>query len=133
MATMDVTTIKYANSIAIDGDAYGSRDEVLVFAGAGTVLRGTLLGRVTATGKLKPLATAAVDGSQNAVAVLTYDVTAAGAGDVAIRALVKGQVNRNRLIIALDGNGTNITPAILDQLRDYGITPVDVALVVQIS
>lgn len=131
MANYDVTSIKYGNSIAIDNDL--SRDEVLVFAGAGTVLRGTLLGRVTASGKLKPMATAANDGSQTAVAVLTYDVTALGAGDVAIRALVRGVVNRNRLIIALDGNGTNITPAILDQLRDVGITPIDVQQVGQIS
>lgn len=129
MGNYDLTTNKYSNTIAIDGEV--SRDEVLVFGGAGTVLRGTILGRVTATGKLKPMATAAVDGSQNCVAVLTYDVVAAGAGDVAIRALVKGQVNRNRLIIALDGSGVNITPAILDQLRNYGITPVDVQQVGQ--
>jgi hypothetical protein len=131
MANYDVTTNRYGGSIALDQAVH--RDEVLVFAGAGTVLKGTLLGRVTATGKLKPMATAANDGSQNAQSVLTYDVTATGAGDVAIRAMVEGQVNRNRLIIALDGNGTNITPAILDQLRNFGIVPVDVQLVGQVS
>jgi hypothetical protein len=131
MANSTTTSNSYSNAIAVDGEV--SRDEVIVFDGAGTVLRGTILGRVAATGKLKPMATAAVDGSEVACAVLAYEVTALGAGDVAARALVRGQVNRNRLIIALDGSGVNITPAILDQLRDYGITPVDVQQVGLVS
>jgi hypothetical protein len=59
------------------------------------------------------------------------DVEALAAGDAGARVLVEGRVNRNRLIIAADGSGVNITPAILDQLRDYGITPVDVQQVGQ--
>jgi hypothetical protein len=129
MATIETTTIRYGGSIALKDEQF--RDEVITFAAAATLLKGTLLGRVTAGGKLKAFATGASDGSEKPVAVLTYDVVAVGAGDVVARPLVKGEVNRNRLIIAADGHGNNLTPAILDQLRDYGITPVDVQQVGQ--
>jgi hypothetical protein len=124
MGTPVVTTNYYNKAIALEGEQF--RDEVLLFTGAGTVAAGTILGRITATGKLKPWASGSSDGSQVPITVLTFDVTAAGAGDVSTRTLAKGVVNRNKLIIAADGNGNNITPAIIDQLRDYGITAIDV-------
>lgn len=81
---------------------------------------------VAADGKLVPFDPAGAGGVQKPVAVLTYDVTRASAGDEVIRALVKGEVNKDRLVIDVDGDGSNITNAILDQLRDLGITPIDV-------
>lgn len=131
-SSSSTTTNSYGAAIGLRDDAQ-YRDEVLVFTGAATMLRGTILGRIEASAKLKPWVADAVDGSQVAVALLAYDVTALGAGDVAARALVKGQVNRNRLIIAVDGSGVNITPALLDQLRDVGITPVDVQSMGQVG
>ncbi|MEY4510976.1 MAG: Bacteriophage lambda head decoration protein [Pseudomonadota bacterium] len=103
------------------------RDELLAFTAPATVLRGTVLGRVTATGRLTPWSAAAFDGSQVAVALVPSDVVATGAGDVAIRALIAGEVARSRLVIAADGNGNNITAALIDQLRNIGITVIDVA------
>lgn len=81
---------------------------------------------VVAGGKLVPFDPAGIGGVQNPVAVLTYEVTKAGSGDVAIRACVSGKVNKNRLIIDVDGTGANITNAILDQLRGVGIIAIDV-------
>lgn len=81
---------------------------------------------VTADGKLVPFAPGGAGGTQIPCAVLTYDVTKAGAGDVAIRALVKGVVNKNRLIIDADGSGVNVNAAVCDALRARGITPRDV-------
>lgn len=128
MATQLLDTNQYGNAIVI-GLSSVERDEVLVFTGAATVLKGTLLGRVTASGKLKPFALGNNDGSQLAVvAVAPYDVVALGAGDVAARVVVRGDINRNRLVLGADGHGNNITPAILDMMRDYGLTPVDVQL-----
>ena len=57
-------------------------------------------------------------------AVLTYDITATGAGDVQGRAMTSGRVLAPRLIVHADGDNSNITDAILDQLRDYSITAV---------
>lgn len=126
MPTVTTTTVDTGAVIALHHEEF--RDELLTFAGAGTVLKGTLLARTTATGKLTPFVVGGAGGAGVAVALLTYDVVATGAGDIAVRALVRGVVNKNRLIIHADGNGVNITNAILDGLRDYGITPVDVAL-----
>lgn len=124
MANITNTTNVYGNAIALQRESF--RDEVALFAGAGTVLRGTILGRITASAKLKAWASGSSDGSQVPCAIATYDIVAAGAGDVAARVLVGGEVNRNRLIIAADGNGNNITAALIDQLRNVGITPIDV-------
>lgn len=81
---------------------------------------------VVANGKMVPYAIAGLGGAQIPKAVLTYDVTAAGAGDEQIRAMVAGSVRKERLIISADGDGSNITDAILDQLRDFTIVSTDV-------
>ena len=55
-------------------------------------------------------------------AVLTYDVVAGGAGDLQVRAMVSGNVRKELLVIAAGGTPSN---AVLDQLRDYSIVPLD--------
>lgn len=81
---------------------------------------------VAADGDLVPFSLTGVGGVQIPVAVLTYDVTKASSGDVPIRAMVGGEVRKERLIIDADGNGTNVSNVVLDKLRDYGIFAVDV-------
>jgi hypothetical protein len=81
---------------------------------------------VSADGKLVPFAIAGVGGEQIPKSVVTYDVVAAGAGDEKIRDMVSGRLNGSRLIIDLDGDNSNVTDAILDQLRDYTLVTIDV-------
>ncbi len=82
---------------------------------------GTVLGRVTASGKLSPSVVGAGDGSEVPVAVLADDVlTANPVADQNIEVLVEGQVRENKLIIAPAAVGV-ITPAQRDQLRTFGI------------
>lgn len=76
---------------------------------------------VAADGKLVPFNPAGAGGAQFPIAVLPYEASKVGAGNLAVRALVGGRVNRNRLVIDVDGDGDNITAAILDQLRAAGI------------
>jgi len=125
MPSMVITNVETSTVLELEGGQF--RDELLIFAGAGTVKRGTILARVTASGKLTPFVIGGSLGAEIPKVVLTYDVTRAAAGDEPVRAMVKGTVNKNRLIVHADGTGANITNAILDLLRDYGITPVDVA------
>jgi hypothetical protein len=63
-----------------------SREEVIVASGSGKVQTGTVLGKITASGKYKPVTVAAVDGSQNAAGILltSVDATSADAQSVAI-------------------------------------------------
>lgn len=81
---------------------------------------------VAADGNLTPFVIAGAGGAQIPKAVLTYDVTAAGAGDESIRDMVSGSVRAERLIIDADGDASNITDAILDQLRDFSLISIDV-------
>lgn len=92
---------------------------------------GTII--VAADGKLVPFAIAGAGGEQNPMAVLTYEVSRGSGGDEAIRALVAGEVNKDRLIIDLDGDGSNITDAILDALRSAGPVATDVTQLAQLD
>lgn len=117
-------------SINVGSVALGNeqlRDELLTFAGAATVLAGTILARDSGTLKMVPFVKGGVTaGNGIPKGVVSYDVVGAGAGDVPCRVIEFGSVNKQRLIINADGNGTNIDGAVLDQLRAFGITPQDV-------
>lgn len=102
------------------------KDEVLTFGAAGTVKAGTILARLAANGKLTPFAPAGEGGAGVPVYVLGYDVTAAAAGDEPVRVPQGGEVVYERLIIHADGDASNITDAIRDQLRGIGFIPCDV-------
>lgn len=108
------------NSVVLFEDEY--KDGLLTFAGAGTVLEGTILALDSSTLKYIPFVKG---GSTNdngiPKAVVTYDVVAAGAGDVAIRLLIGGQVRKDRLVIHADGDDSNVDEKVIEQLRDYGI------------
>lgn len=103
------------------------RDDLLTFGGAGTVVAGTILARDSVSLKLVPYVKGGAT-NENGIpkAVLTYDVTAAGAGDVAIRDMVSGKLDASRLVIDADGDASNIDAAVLDQLRSYSLVAIDV-------
>ncbi|WP_336488297.1 head decoration protein [Methylobacterium nigriterrae] len=60
-----------------EADSLYSRDQGILLIGQGVVKSGTVLGRVTASGKLKVRTLAAADGSQNVAGILldTVDTT----------------------------------------------------------
>lgn len=122
---MTVTNVDLGNVILQEAEF---RDELLTFAGADTVLEGTILARDSVSGKLVPFVKGGTT-NENGIpkAIVTYDVTATGAGDVAIRAGVSGKYRKELLIIDADGDGSNVDDVVLDQLRDYGLIPVDVS------
>ena len=86
---------------------------------ATTYAAGTVLGRITANGKLAPYASGAADGTEVPKAVLTQAVEFGAAGDLPVRALVSGRVRAGDMIE--HGVGVITDVAVLDQLRDYGI------------
>lgn len=103
------------------------KDDLLTFAGAGTVLEGTILARDSVSLKLVPYVKGGI-ANENGIpkAVVGYDVVATGAGDVAVRSIISGDVREDKLIIDADGTGANIDNAVLDQLRDYNINALSV-------
>lgn len=85
---------------------------------AGQVLnRGTLIGRITASGKATIATAAATDGSQNPYGILLdyYDATAGDLGGCGV--MVKGEFNDNAVIF---GAGHTVL-TVHDALRDAGI------------
>lgn len=123
MSNLTTTNVDLGNVILSDAEF---RDELIMFDGAGSLAEGTILGRLTAGGNLAPFDPAGTDGEEVPVAVITYDVEATGAGNVAARVMIAGKVRQERLIIDEDGDDSNIDNVILDQLRNVGITPVSV-------
>lgn len=79
---------------------------------------------VVADGKLVAFDPTLGGGVQTPCAVLTYAVTKAGSGDVPVRVMVGGNVNKNRLVIK---SGASITSDNLDRLRARSIIAIDTA------
>lgn len=103
------------------------RDSLLTVGGAVTVKEGTILARDSVSLKLVPYVKGGVT-NENGIpkAVLTYEVVAAGAGDIAIRDMVSGKLRAERLVIDADGDASNIDAKVLDQLRDFALVSIDV-------
>lgn len=100
------------------------QDETLTATGEVTWAAGTLLGRITADGKLTAYTSGASDGSEVPIAVLKEEVVFAGAGDKIDRPIVSGRVRRGDLVA--HGVGA-ITDAEADALRSMTIIPQNVA------
>ena len=72
-----------------------------------TIAEGTILGRVTATGKLLPLKSTATDGSQIPVGICFQAVTVAAGDDAELTYCIAGDVTENRVVFALGGDTLN--------------------------
>lgn len=60
--------------VLTEGNGNISRDEVTIAAAAGAIVPGTLLGKITASGKYVAYANAAIDGSEVAAAIACYAI-----------------------------------------------------------
>lgn len=105
-------------------------EHVWTAGGADVLAAGTIMARITATGKWGIYDTGGAGGLGVACGVLTYPVTAGGAGDVPVAVLVRGTVNLNRI---LQDDGGAVTEAVVDQLRDYGIMALPVRQLAQLD
>lgn len=77
---------RHSDWLKREADSGFSREEIILVSGAGDLATGTVLGKITASGKYKPVTAAASDGSEDAAAILLnpVDATAADAAAVAI-------------------------------------------------
>lgn len=78
---------------------------------------------VAADGDVVIFAVDGAGGAQIPSMIMTYETVATGAEDQSQRAMVSGQVRREKLVI--DAGGT-VTDSIVDQLRDFGIVALGV-------
>ena len=92
---MSVTDQNYDNLFS--GDYPVVTESVTILSGQNLV-RGTVLGIVTASGKAKVVDSSQSDGSQNPCSVLADDVDASSA-DVVSASYLSGEFNTNKLIV----------------------------------
>ena len=124
MSNITITNNDLNSPILQDADF---RDELITFAGADILAPGTILARDSVSLKLVIFVKGGTT-NENGIpkAILTYEVEATGAGDVPVRAAVAGKYRKEKLVIDADGDDSNIDNAVIDQLRDYGLTPINV-------
>ena len=124
MPNSTITNVDIGSVILEEGKF---RDDLLTFAGVATILEGTILARDSVSLKLVPFVKGGIT-NENGIpkAVLTYEVTSTGAGDVPVRDMVSGSVRAGRLVIDADGDATNVDNKVLDQLRDFSLVAIDV-------
>jgi len=91
-------------------------DTVTIVSGSGVVKRGTVLGKITASGKFTTCLNAASDGSQTPSVILADTVDATSA-DVSAGVYLAGEFNTNAMTF---GTGTTIANS-KDTLRDSNI------------
>lgn len=131
MSNITVTNVDLG-SVEVEGAI--CLDDVVTFGGADSFVAGTILARDSISEKLV-LFVKGGSTNQNGIpkAVLTYGIESSGAGDVRARVLVRGHVNRDRLIIDADGDGSNVDDVVIDQLRNYGIVASPVEQLAQLD
>jgi hypothetical protein len=104
-----------------------TRETVTLLAGA-TYPVGAVLGRITASGKMKLSTATGTDGAQNAAAVLLYDVDATAADATGI-AVLRGPAIVSKAALVFDASVDDAakTAAKHAQLAALGIIPRDAA------
>lgn len=122
MANITITNIDLG-SVVLEkvGEAEGLLKNAV--ASEVTFAAGTILARDASDLMFYPYDPDGTDGLDAAKFVLPYAVTLAASATGMVTVLTAGQVNQSRLVIH---DATVITQAHLDQLRDFGITPVNV-------
>ena len=109
-----------------EANFHRSRDTITVASGAGKLVSGTVLGKVTqtgqpATGKFVPSPATGSDGSQNATAILAYPVDATSGDCPAVAVVRKDEVRSDELTFDPSVDDATKKAAKLDQLRAVGI------------
>lgn len=94
-----------------------SREEVTVISGAGKLVSGTVLGKITASGKYTPVTVAAEDGSQNAAGILLDPVDASTADVSAVIIARDAIVVQQGLVYGADVNTAPERLAVQNALR----------------
>ena len=108
--------------------AYGEfRDYTLTGTANDVIAEGTILSRHTTTNNLQLYVKGgSANGNGVPSVLLTYPVTIPTGGSIQVRGLISGVVRLERLIIDADGNASGVDNLVIDGLRTFGITPINV-------
>jgi len=102
-------------------EAEGTRSrDTITIASSVALEAGTVLGKITASGKYKLHDAAASDGTENAAGVLLSAVDASGGDAIGVAILRDAEVDTNALTFKSGISGANKTAA-LDALKALGV------------
>lgn len=110
-----------AEFILSEGNGHVSRDAVTIVSGAGKLAAGTVLGKITASGKFTASPATGTDGSQTAAAVLLAPVDATSADIVGVAVTRACEVNGNLLAYDATVDDATKRAAKATQLATVGI------------
>lgn len=111
------TAIEYDDLIAGDNVGPVTDGRITVVSGAGVLVRGTLLGKITTGGKYQTSLSGASDGSQTPVAILANDVDASAADVTNVLVYTSGEFNER----AITFGAGHTAASTRDALRARGI------------
>lgn len=110
-----------AEGLMSEANFHRSRDEITILSGSGALVPGTVLGKVTASGKWKPATATGSDGGQLATAILLYPVDATDADAQAAAITRDAEWNVNTLTYGATINDGAKRAAAHAQLAAVGI------------
>ena len=118
MANLKSTVLNYGEVVVKQGNI-----ETFVFnsTGAAKILKGTILARSDTSNKLIPYVKGGSGGAEIPLTVLMSELETTGAGDYNVRGMTDGVVREDLLVIAADGDASNIDHVERDGLRNYNI------------
>lgn len=106
MPTVSIAPIGTASFLVREANGYRSRDEVVIASGSGILKAGTVLGKITASGKFTDFDAGAADGTQTAAGILFEEVDATAADVKRTVVLRDCEVQKSALLFT----GTPTTP-----------------------
>ena len=104
-----------------DDEGRLSRDNIVIASGAGKLKPGTVLGKLTASGKFAPSPETGTNGSETAVAILVGSIDATSADVIAVAVMRHAEVNRYGLFYDATVDDDAKKSGKWDQLRAAGI------------
>lgn len=107
--------------ILTEANGLRSRDQAKIASGAGKLEPGAVLGKVTASGKYKPHAPAANDGTETAVAILYSAVDATDADALCVITARDCEAKKDELVYHADTNTDGEKAAVHASLATVGI------------
>ncbi|TWA73944.1 bacteriophage lambda head decoration protein D [Azospirillum brasilense] len=110
-----------AEFILSEGNGSVSRDAITIVSGAGKLAAGTVLGKITASGKYTASPATGSDGSQTAAAILLAPVDATSADATGVAVTRFSEVNGNTLTYDASVDDATKRGAKATQLATVGI------------
>lgn len=114
MATLTQTLPHAGGYLISEGNGDISRDPVILASGNGVIRTGTVLAKLTATGKYVPYDNAGADGSETAAAILWEERDTTDADAKAVVTARHATVSKAELVWAAGVDAAGITAGLAD-------------------